>query len=343
MNWNQGFTAAYYVATINQSTWREDGTLQIIDGSVKREASDLMESAEFTCSDYDGAERFVRIYMDVKQSGWSEHVPVFTGLATSPGRDIDGRRETNRVECYSVLKPCADVLLERGYYIPADLPLNNVIKTLLGYTPAPLADIDGEIPALTSAIIAEDDETALSMTMKALKATGWRLRIDGDGTLQVAPKDKEVVAAFDSIEYDAIEPKVTVDRDWYSLPNVFRAISENLTAVARDDDQNSPLSVQNRGREIWEQEDNIELGDNESIGEYALRRLKEIQNAATTISYTRRYHPDIRPGDTIRLHYPAQRIDGRFIVSSQSVTLGPGAPTAEEVKNEGGQQDEIDE
>ena len=342
MNWNDGFTASFYAVTININTWREEETIPIIEGSVRRESSDLLESAEVTCSEYDGAERYVRIYMDTKQSGASDHVPVFTGLATSPGRDIDGSRETNRLECYSVLKPCQDVLLDRGYYIPAALPLGNTFRKLCSYTPAPI-EIDGDLPALNNAIIAEDEETALSMLWKVIKAVQWSLRIDGDGTIRVAPATNDVAASFDSLENDSIEPEVNVSRDWYSLPNVFRAISEDLTAVARDDDPESPLSTVNRGREIWDQEESVDLGDGESIGAYAIRRLKELQNAAATVSYKRRFHPDIRPGDVVRLHYPEQEIDGRFVVNSQSITLGPGAPTSEEVRNEGGALDEFNE
>lgn len=335
MKWEEGFTASFYAATIDSNTWRENGTLQITEGSIKRERGELMESADFTVQDYDGEERFVRLYLDANQRGASEHVPLFTGLATSPGRDIEGRTETNRIECFSVLKPCADVLLDRGYYIPAALPLNNTLRKLCSYTPADL-EIDGDLPALNTAIIAEDEETALSMIWKLIKAVGWTLRIDGTGRIQVAPPTDEIAATFDALDNDAIEPQVDVKRDWYSLPNVFRAIAEELVAVARDDDPRSPLSTVNRGREIWAQEENVDLGDGESIGEYAIRRLHELQNAAATISYTRRYNPDVRPGDTVRLHYPAQKIDGRFTVTTQSVQLGPGAPTSEEVQEEGG-------
>ena len=342
MDWNEGFTASYYAVEINPNTWQESGVIEIIDGNIKRERSDLLESADFTTREYDGAERFIRLYLDTKQNGASEHTALFTGLTSSPVRDINGRVETSRVDCFSVLKPCQDVLLQRGYYVPASLPLNNVFRKLASYTPAP-KEIEGELPALSSAIIAEEDETALTMMWKIIKAVDWRMRVTGEGTIEVAPPTGQAVATFDAIENDAIEPEINVTRDWYACPNVFRAVSEDLTAVARDDSQESPLSTINRGREIWAQESSIELGDNESIGSYAQRRLRELQNYSTKVSYNRRYNPGVLPGDLVNLHYPEQDIDGPFTVSSQSITLGHGARTQEEVIVEGSDEDELNE
>ena len=129
-----------------------------------------------------------------------------------------------------------------------------------------------------------------------------------------------------------IEPSIAVEYDWYSCPNVFRAVQDDLSAVARDDDPDSPLSTVSRGREIWAEETSCDFNTGESIAEYAVRRLKELQSIAVTASYERRYHPDVLAGDVIRLRYPAQGLDGLYKVTSQSIELGYGAKTSEEVK-----------
>lgn len=342
MNWANGFSAAYYAAIIDPRTWTETGRLEIVDGNVKRESSDLRDSADFTAVEYDGAERWVRLYLEAKQAGDKVRTPLFTGLTASPTRNIDGNLSTSRVDCYSVLKPCADVLTQRGYYIPAALPLNNAVRRLLDTTPAPV-EIEGDMPALESALISEDGETALSLVTKIIKAIDWTIQTTGDGTIHIRPRTTGYVARFDAVDNDMIEPEITYTRDWYSLPNVFRAVSEDTAAVARDESTSSPLSIQNRGREIWAEEDSVDLAENESLAAFALRKLKELQNAATKISYNRRYDPDILPGDSVYLHYPNQGIDGAFTVSSQSITLDFGATTAEEVKTEGTTNDEEDE
>lgn len=82
------------------------------------------------------------------------------------------------------------------------------------------------------------------------------------------------------------------------------------------------------------EEDNCDLADNESISEYALRRLKEEQTVAITVSYNRRFDPGIYVGDKIYLHYAAQNIEGDFTITEQSIELGYGARVTEEVQHE---------
>ena len=80
-------------------------------------------------------------------------------------------------------------------------------------------------------------------------------------------------------------------------------------------------------------ESSAKLADNESIAEYAMRQLKEAQKVKKAASYTRRYLPDVVPGDVVMLHYPEQDLDGRFTVTSQSISLGYSAETSEQVSS----------
>jgi hypothetical protein len=88
------------------------------------------------------------------------------------------------------------------------------------------------------------------MTEKVLAAIDWRIRIYGDGTIELCEKASVDTTGFDPIEQDVLEPTITVKYDWYSCPNVFRAVHEELSAVARDDSPDSPLSTIRRGREV---------------------------------------------------------------------------------------------
>lgn len=332
MNWKNGYSAGYYAYFLDPATWRETERLDITDGNINRTDEGLRDSADIECTSYEhGSERYIRIYLDARQSGSAAHVPLFTGLATSPARDIDGYYETNSLECYSVLKAANDVLLDRGYYVPAGKDGTQVIRDLLSCIPAPIA-AERNAPGLQTSIIAEDGETRLSMAEKVLDAIGWRMRIGGDGLIELLPKPNEVSVQFDPVEQDVLEPSIKVNYDWYECPNVFRAVHEDLSAVARDDSPESPLSTVTRGREVWAEETSCELNTGESISEYAVRRLKELQRVRLTAGYDRRYDPDVLVGDLIRLRYPAQGLDGIFRVTSQKIELGYGAKTSEEVE-----------
>lgn len=331
MDWNKGYSSVWYGYIIDPATWRETVKLDITGGNIARETDGLRESADIVCINYGNRrEQWIRIYLDAKQGGASEHTAVFTGLACSPSRSIDGLLETNTLQCYSVLKPAQDVLLPRGYYIPTWTNGAETVRELLSVTPAPVF-IDGKSPSITMSIIAEDGETHLSMAEKVLEAIDWRLRISGKGEITICPKATKESGSFDAVTNDSIEPVLQIDSDWYDCPNVFRAVQNDLTAVARDDSPDSPLSTVSRGREVWAEDSSCDFNSGENIAEYAMRRLKELQSIAVTVTYERRFDPEILTGDIVRLKYPKQSLDGLYLVTSQRIELGFGGRTSEEV------------
>lgn len=331
MNWSNGYSATYYMATIDPVTWRDNGRIELTGGTIKRETTGLRESADIDCVDWpEGIEKWIRVYMDTEQEGATAHVALFTGLATSPDSDFNGSRSENGVQCFSVLKPAEDIYLERGWYAPAGISGGTLIGQLLRATPAPVV-VAPNAPRLSASIVAEDNETHLSMVGKILTAMNWRLRLSGDGTISVEPAATQPIASFDPLDNDIIELEVTVEKDLFSCPNVFRAIDDDLTAVVRDDDPNSPLSTVNRGREVWAQETNCDLADNETIEQYAARRLAELQKVSKTADYNRRFIPDVTASDLVRLWYPEQGLNGVYFINSQSIELGKAARTGEQV------------
>ena len=289
-----------------------------------------MQSASVNCVNYpQNTEQWIRIWLDTHQEGANGHEALFTGLATSPTQAWDGGMHADALECYSVLKPAADIALMLGWYAPEGASGGAVIKSLLSSTPAPVIVADNS-PTLQTHIVAESGETRLTMTEKILTAIDWRLRITGDGAISVEPKPAEPVQTFDPLETDVIETQINVSSDWFDCPNVFMAIQDDITAIARDDTGN-PLSVAERGREVWAQENGCQLADNETMEQYAARRLREEQQTQIRASYARRFIPGVLPGDQIRLHYPEQKLQGIYTVDTQTIELGYGARTTEEV------------
>lgn len=342
MNWAAGYTTLYYGCLVDKATWKDSSRFEIQSGSISRVGTNLRESADLTTSDYEyGPDRYIRIWMDVSQNGSHAHVALFTGLTSTPDKHISGYifdEEDNLVDvtiertlkCYSVLKPAQDIYLERGWWAGKGMISGELIKTLLSVCPAPV-EVAEESPRLADHIIAEDGETNLTMVYKILEAIGWRIRITGEGVIQVLPYSGEPAAVFSEIESDMLETDVTVTEDWFECPNVFRAVSDGKTVIVYDNEESSELSTVNRGREIWKEETGIKLSDAESLQDYAKRKLKELQNISTTIEYERSYLPDVLVTDRIRLHYPAQGLDGIFAVESQSIALDHCGTTSEEV------------
>lgn len=330
MDWSKGYTATYYMTVVDPATWRDIDRIEITGGTVQREAEGLRQSASINCVNYpQQIEQWVRVWMDTEQAGADDHVALFTGLATSPTQAWDGPVHDDVLEGFSVLKPADDVGLMLGWYAPAGASGGAVIKSLLSVTPAPV-EVAEDSPTLESHIIAESGETHLTMVEKILTAIDWRLRITGDGRIHVEPRSSEPVATFDLIENDLIETQISITADWFECPNVFMAVQDDITAIARDE-TDGPLSIEERGREVWMQESGCELSDNETLEQYAARRLKDEQKTQVTASYGRRYVPDVYPGDKVRLHYPEQGMVGIYTVSSQAIDLQYEARTSEEV------------
>lgn len=330
MDWNRGFTASYYAVRVDPITWRDLERFEFESGSISRKETGLRESADIDCVAFDYGESWIRVYMDTTQSGESSHQALFTGLSSCPDEEIDGIRRTSRVQLYSVLKPADDVLLPRGWYAPSGANGASLIRDLLNTTPAPVV-IEGQGRTLKNTIVAEDGESNLSMSEKILTAMGWRMRIRGDGTIVLSEPASTYTLSLDTEENDVVEPELSISNDWYGCPNVFRAVSDDLSAVARDTNPDSPLSIPNRGREIWMEDTSCDLNDGESISEYALRRLKKEQEVYMTISYDRRYFPDLYVTDIVRINFPRQGIQGMYKIKSQSIDIVFGASTSEEV------------
>lgn len=332
MDWSKGYTTSYYMTIVDPLTWRDISKINITGGSISRSLDSLRESASIDCETFDlGIEQWIRVYMRVEQIGSSENIPIFTGLASAPNSDREGNIENFRIQCYSVLKAVDDIGLLRGWYAPAGMRGSDVIKGLFSSLAAPV-DIYEDSPVLTSNIIAEDGETNLTMIDKVLNAMGdWWMQIRGDGSISIEPRPTDAAAIFDQTSFDVIETRLSIEEDWFSCPNVLMLVNDDITSIARDDLDTSPVSTVNRGREVWVMENGGEYASEESNEQYAIRRLKELQRVYRKVSYDRRYVPDVYPGNYIYLRYPEFDMEGTYFIESQNIDLSYSATTSETV------------
>lgn len=330
MQWNRGYKAIFYATTVNPKTWADNNErVEIIDGSIDREPTGLRDSAEIT-SDAEGYnERLIRIYLDAVQNSDISHNALFTGYAVSPTLDVEGTLKTQKYSCYSVLKPADDILLERGWYAPLGANSGALIRDLLSVTNAPFT-IEGEPGSLQNYIVAEDNETRLTMVDKILRIMGLDLVITGAGEIILRPKKTNADEVFDPATNDVVEPSFSITHDWYEVPNVLRVIMDDVSAIARDDSEASLYSTVNRGREIWKQEASADIAAGDTLADYAKRRLKELQMVGTQVSYTRRFLPDINVSDIVRIRY--ESLSGLYRITQQKITLGHNLTTSETVE-----------
>lgn len=327
MIWESGFSATYKVYRVDPVTWEDRDEIPVIDGSITRDIEDsIADTASLTVTEPIG-ETWVRVYLIAEQDGGSVRVPLFTGLTSSPTRTLTGERVTYSVDCYGRLKLAADKLVPLGYYVAAGARGAETIADLLG-----MVGIRAEVSVASSVvmdyIIAESGETILTMSQKIASAIGWQIRVDGRGDVSIMPPSDEIRATF-SNDHDVLELSVTDTDDWYECPNVLRVTSGSQAVTVYDDDPASPLSVQARGREIWAEE-SVQIADKSELPVYARNRLQEKQRHVRVVSYTRRFDPDVFPGDLVGVSYPQAGLTGVIRVKNQTISLTYGARTDEE-------------
>lgn len=331
MDFTKGYTASFHAVFIDPDTWIDKERFEIVSGSISRTGSGLRQNADLVVRQYDQPiDRYIRVYMDCDQNGARQQVPLFTGIASTPGDDRQEAVNSVRIQAYSPLKDAEDIKLPLGYYVPAGMNGARAILELLKGQKAPV-EVDGEAPALEESIISEANEDSVTMIERILKAINWRLQIEGDGTLKLSAREKDPRPVFTmSPEADVIEKNYQHGRDWFNCPNVLRVSSGDQTWTEIDSDPDSELSTVSRGREVQAAEDGVTLADNEGLPQYAKRRLAELQQRTETAAYTRRFLPEVNVDDAVLLNYDG--LQGLFTVESQSIALTTSGQTQENVK-----------
>lgn len=336
MDFSKGYSASFYCSFVDRKTWNEFDRFEITDGTISKEADGIRQTATIGVKGISNlSDQWIRIYMECNQNGDTTKVPLFTGIASSPTTQYTNGVSKYSVTCYSVLKAIDDIMLPIGWYIPAGADAINRIQTLLkpiGVEVILPEDIDVSSKIIDQTLIAEGDETNLTMVDAILNAINWMMQIDGDGKIYLSPipyPSSDYPVSVLSPDKDVIENDFSMSDDWFDCPNVLRISYGGLTAIARDDDPDSMFSTVNRGREIWASDSSASLIQGESLSSYATRALRELQNRTVSYQYTRRYLPEINQGDYIKINY--RQLNGDFYVESQSITLGPAAKTSETV------------
>ena len=334
MDWSNGFMARFYMTELDPIKWRDLDRYELSGGSIRNSDSGIRSTATIDVNDFDNSiERWVRIYMEARQGNDSWRGAIFTGITDVTDTSIDGGVVKQSLPCNSVLKAAEDVFLPMGWNILAGTNGANAVKDLLSIIGAPIDVAEGS-PTLVQNIVADSSDSRLSMADKILSSIGWILKLYGDGSIYIGPPTdfgaKNEKEYFDALENDVVELRLSISESHAEVPNVFRAISDDQVAIARDDSKDSKFSTVNRGREIWAQDTGVVLSNNETLGQYAARRLQEEQTISTIANYDRSFNPDIIVGDHVWIRYPKYGLDSEFKVTSQTIKIGGGASTSEE-------------
>jgi hypothetical protein len=329
----------YYV--VNPTTWKDLRQINYVKSctiSRDKEAQTL-GSATFDIVESVG-ECYIRAYLITIQNGVREKHPLGTFLVQTPSYNYNGRMKSVTMDAYTPLLELKENPPPLGYSV---LKGENIMTTAYNIVRenvrAPVVEAKCDTD-LFADFVAELEDTWLTFTTDFIANARYEFDIDEMGRILFSPQQDtaslQPVWTFNDDNSSILHSDVTMDHDLYGIPNVVEVVYSNgdefYYSKVVNDDENSPISTINRGREITYRESNPSvIGDptGDQIDEYARRLLRDLSTLEYSITYKHGYCP-VKVGDCVRLNYSRAGLnDIKAKVVSQSIECRPGCTVTE--------------
>ena len=332
-------TFEYYI--VDPNTWKDIKKINtVLSCNITRDSdSETLGSATIDVTESLG-EAYIRAYLITIQNDVKERHPLGTFLVQTPSSNFNGKIMNISLDAYTPLLELKEKMPMIGYTIQKSKNIMEMVYDIVrDNVRAPVVKTTKD-DTLKYDFVANIDDTWMSFTTDLLANANYCFDLDELGRILFAPKQTAEVLQpiweYNDSNSSILYPEITLDNDIYGIPNVIEVIYSNgddkFYSVVKNDDPNSPLSIQNRGREILYRETNPNLVGNATqmqIDKYAERLLKELSSIECTVTYTHGYCP-VRVGDCVRLNYERAGItDVKAKVISQTISCEPGCPVSE--------------
>lgn len=340
-DWTKTMQQTFEYYMVDPGTWRDIKKIDcVLSSTITRDSTlDTLGSASITVSDSIG-ECYIRIYLVIIQNGIREKHALGTFLVQSPSYSFDGKIKNITLDAYTPLLELKENPTPLGYSVLKDENILDIsYRIVREQVRAPVIKTDKD-KVLNSNFVANLDDTWITFIKDLLANAEHSLALDDVGRILFVPVQDTMslqpIWTYNDSNSSILYPSLTVDRDLYGIPNVVEVIysdgTEYYYGKAMNNDPSSPISIQNRGREITYRESNPSLLGNPSqdrIQEYAEMLLKEKSSLEYTVTYTHGYCP-VRIGDCVRLNYSRAGINGvKAKVISQNIKCESGCPVTE--------------
>lgn len=234
--------------------------------------------------------------------------PIATMLFTSPKTMHGEDRVTHSVDLLPKVAVIDEDSVSKRYSLPAGAPIIATVVGLIRSTGESRIAVTESAATLRSAMTWDAAESKLTIINDLLSAAGyWALWCDGSGQFRVEPyvlpQDRPVAYGFQSGEFSIHKPDWGREQDLSNVPNRFVVVGEGtdkvpaLSAVATNEDPESPFSYQARGRWISRSEIGAE-GSQAVLNALAKRRLSDAMSPVAKLDVTHAIVP-LDPGQVI--------------------------------------------
>lgn len=349
-DWTKPMQQTYEYYIVDPSSWRDISMLtNVKSATLNRDSTvETLGSASFDVTESVG-EAYIRAYLVTIQNGVKEKFPLGTYLVQTPSSKFNGRIRSVTLDAYTPLvelkedvpqigyfEPGGTNIMDKAYELAAEHMRGPVIKATR-YESNRFGDTKTE---LTGDLVASTDDTWLSFLNTLIGNADYKFDLDEMGNTLFSPRQEteslQPIWTFTDDNSSILYSDITMDHDLFGIPNVVEVIysdgGEFHDVVVANDDENSPTSIQARGRRIVHREINPQFlasPSREEVEEYAKKVLKDMSTVEYTLTYTHGYCP-VRTGDCVRIDYKRAGITNiKARVVSQSISCTPGCPVTE--------------
>lgn len=340
-DWYKPMQQSFEYYTVNPSTWKDDKKLNNVKScSITRDdEAETLGSATVDVTESVG-ECYIRVYLVTVQNGITEKHPLGTFLVQTPSSSFNGKIREVSLDAYTPLLELKENPPPLGYSVLKESNIMNMAYMLTReHARAPVVKTESD-SKLNGDFVSNLNDTWITFLRDLIANAKYAFGLDELGRIIFVPEQDlaslQPVWTFDDGDESILYHDVTMDHDFYGIPNVVEVVystdKDIIYSRVVNDDENSPVSTVNRGREIIYRDTNPALDgipSQRQLDEHATRLLRALSTVKCTVSYSHGYCP-VRLGDCVRLNYTRAGLIGiKAKVISQTIDCSTGCRVSE--------------
>ena len=347
IDWTASMQQTFEFYVVDPGTWGNKKKLDEVTGCTISwsDEDETLGSATIVSTEVLD-ECYVRVYLICIQNGSRYEFPLGTFLVQTPKEMYNGRVKNISLEAYTPLIELKDNVPPYGFTAMTGQPILSTVSDLVFENArAPVSRAESSDTFVADFVSDFDNDTWLKFLGDALGQIEYKFGLDEMGRILFQKKPDLTaltpVWTYDDGNSSILYPEVTISRDLYGVPNVVEVLYSQdkgfKFARVENRDENSPVSIPSRGREVIHRvtnpddlADDVTNPSQDQINDYAKNLLKDLSSLEYTVSYTHGYCP-VRVGDAVWLNYEKAGFKNiKAIVKKQDITCRPGCPVTEE-------------
>lgn len=345
IDWSRQMSQDFEYWVVNPNTWTDSRKLDYVNScSIKYDASaETIGTANFTS--YERLpECYVRAYLIAKQNGIEYKIPLGTNLVQTPSVKYDGFVKSMSINAYSPLVELRSNSPSIGYSILKNTNVSSVFNSIYSSNcRAPLIGLYNTDKKVFSDFVAEDSDSWLSFLNSLLAMDDRYITINANGEVGVAKNERmkaiEPSYIFTDNNSSILYPDTTDAYDYFDIPNRVEVSYSGDTASyfsrVENTDQNSELSIPNRGRVVLYRETSPEFTGipNQTLVDQYARNLMKTKCTITHEITIKHAYCGVGINETVILDMKGAGYNMiKGLITSQSIDCSPGIPTTSTIK-----------